>query len=57
MRHEEKENAIDPLKQEETAKRQKVINDVKLSLKQRRFDKIAIENAHSDGNEHSPKGD
>lgn len=56
MRHEGKQNAIDSLKQEETArkiaaikaKRQEVINNVKLSLKQRRFDKIVIEKARSD---------
>jgi len=51
-----KQEEIDPLKQEETArkiaaieaKRQQVIEDVKLSLKRRRFDRIAIENARSD---------
>jgi len=56
MRHEKTQNAIDPLKQEETvqkiasikAKKQEIINDVKLSLKQRQFDKIAIENVRSD---------
>lgn len=56
MRHERKQNAIDSLKQEETlrkitaikAKRQEVINNVKLSLKQRRFDKMVIEKARSD---------
>ncbi|GAB1862283.1 Glycerate kinase [Camponotus japonicus] len=50
-----KQEEIDPLKQEETAqkiaaieaKRQQVIEDVKLSLKRRRFDRIAIENARS----------
>lgn len=51
-----KQEEIDLLKQEETAqkiaaievKRQQVIEDVKLSLKRRRFDRIAIENARSD---------
>lgn len=51
-----KQEDIKPLKQEETArkitaigaKRQQVINDVELSLKQRLFDRIAIENARSD---------
>lgn len=54
-----KQEAIDPLKQEETAqrvaavqaKRQRVINDVEFSLKQRRFDRIAIENARSEEEE------
>lgn len=48
-----KQKEIDPLKQEETArkvaiveaKRQKIRNEVKLSLKGRRSDRIAIENA------------
>lgn len=51
-----KQEDIKSLKQEETArkitaieaKRQQVINDVELSLKQRLFDRIAIENARSD---------
>jgi len=56
MQDEGKQNAIDSLKQEETArkiavikaKKQEVINNVKLSLKQRQFDKIVIEKARSD---------
>lgn len=51
-----KQRVIDPSKQEETAqriaaveaKRQKVINEVELSLKSRRFDRKAIENARLD---------
>lgn len=50
-----KQEEIDPLKQEETVrkiavetKRQQIINDGELSLKQRQFDRIAIENARSD---------
>lgn len=51
-----KQKVIDPLKQEETAqkvaaveaKRQKVISEVELSLKSRRLDRKAIENARFD---------
>lgn len=53
---ERKRKAIDPSKQEEIAqkvatveaKRQKVISEVELSLKRRRFDRKAIENARLD---------
>lgn len=48
--------AIDSSKEEETAqrvaaveaRRQRIINDVKLSLKRRQLDRIAIENARFD---------
>lgn len=55
-KHKQREQEkIDPHKEEETAqkiakaeaKRQQVIKDVEFSLKRRRFDRIAIENARS----------
>lgn len=53
---ERKQKVIDPSKPEETArkvvaveaKRQKVISEVELSLKSRRFERKAIENARLD---------
>lgn len=52
MQHEKKQNVTNSLKQEETtweiAAAKKVINNVKLSLNQKQFDKIMIESARSD---------
>lgn len=56
-KHKQREQkVIDSLKQEETAqkvtavktKEQKIINDIEFALKQRRLDRIAIENARAE---------